>query len=240
MRLPVPPFPADRTPLAPPRRRLGVFSAYRREGRPAPYSTRVALSGQRHAHLTPSPAGPPLGRAVGHAEYLGYLDVGEIPYVPQDHRCAVFLPHVAQGHPYLLPTLRAERRRLGVAVPPGRLRDGRRLPVRLALPPARFLLAEAQAGVHSNAVQPGTEGALPPEASDAGPRPNPHLLARVPGILPTEDATGHPVDAVRMLPDQLPEGLDVAPGCAKGQQSIPAARPGSCTGRFARAGRRRA
>jgi hypothetical protein len=47
------------------------------------------------------------------------------------------------------------------------------------------------------------------------------------------------VDTVRMHPNQLLEGLDVAPGGAKGQPTIPAARSGAYAGGFGRAGRGR-
>src|SRR5688572_13120944 len=77
---------------------------------------------------------------------------------------------------------------------------------------ARLLAPEAQAGVHGDPVQPGAEGAVPPEAFYVGPGPDPGLLARVLGLLATEHAKRYPAHGVGVGMDQLRESLDVAAG----------------------------
>src|SRR5215216_188697 len=212
-------FPVVRTPLMPPRpraRRWRRFLSWPAPSRGVPpvLCYPGALLGQRYAHRGPAPADPALGRPLRDPENLCYLRIREALHVPQHQRRPVLRPHMLEGNMYLLAALRAQGRRLGVGVVVGRLRQVRHLVVVLPLLPARLSLAEAQAGVHRDPVQPGGKRALSPEAFYVSPDPDPNLLARILGALGTQHAKRHSIYKTRIVPNEFRERLDVSLGGA--------------------------
>src|SRR5918998_5216394 len=202
MSLPHSYFPVAQTPLVPPRpqvlrwRRIlcarggpKIPLARSLTGRPPiPQATRGPSLSQRHEHGCPAPAHPALGRPVRNLQDLRYLRIGETLHMPQDQRSPVLHPHMPKRSLDLIAALRAQSRRLWVGVPTGRLREVRCLAVVLPLLPARLLLADAEAGVHCDLVEPGAKGALSPEPFYVSPDPDPDLLAGILGILCPEHA----------------------------------------------------
>src|ERR687894_918736 len=153
------------------------------------HATRGPSLSQRHEHGCPAPAHPALGRPVRNLQDLRYLRIGETLHVPQDQRSPVLHPHMPKRSLDLIAALRAQSRRLWVCVSSGRFRQIRHL-VAAVLPllPARLLLADAEAGVHCDLVEPGAKGALSPEPFYVSPDPDPDLLAGILGILCPEHA----------------------------------------------------
>src|SRR5215213_1017739 len=166
----------------------------------------------------PSPAGPTFGGAVGDAEGLRDLRVGETLRVPEDERRPVLCPHAAQGRPQLLAALQVQGRRLGVGARGRRGRVGVREAV-LACAPARLLPSVAQTGVCGDPVEPGLEGAISPEAAYVAPYQDPDLLARVLGVVRSHQPRCDPAHKAGLGPDQAIEGPEIAPGGAPGVRS---------------------
>src|SRR5215211_4527257 len=183
-------------------------------GCPPSYVTRGGIFSQRHEHRDPAPADPALGRPLRDPKNLCYLRIREALHVPQHQRRPVLRPHMLEGNMYFLPALSAQSCGLRVSVSSGRLREVRRLAAVLPLLPARLSLADAQAGVHRNPVQPGGKRALSPEAFYVSPDPDPDLLARILGALGAQHAKRHSIYKTRIVPNEFRERLDVALGGA--------------------------
>src|SRR5918992_1066520 len=233
MRLPVPLFLVARTPLALPHpqvrrwRRMPCLEETPSSSRLPPsrdillsHATRDALSSQRNEHGGPTPAHPSLGSTVRYLQYLRYLPVGEPLHVPQDQCCPVLRAHVRERSLYLIAPLRTQRRCLGVCLPSAGLREVRCLAAVFPLPPAYLPLADVEAGVDGDSVEPGAKGALTPEASDISPDPDPDLLACVLGSLVAQHSQCYSIYKTRMSPNQFREGLDVASSGAGSEVSV--------------------
>src|SRR5215212_9272383 len=121
----------------------------------------------------------------------------------------------------MLGPLRAQRRRLGVCLSARRLRQvGHLLGAVLPLLPARLSLADAQAGVHRDPVEPGRESALSPEAFYVSPDPDPNLLAGILGALGAQHAKRHSIYKTRIILNEFRERRDVALGSARDQRPV--------------------
>ena len=130
-------------------------------------------------------------------------------HLPQEENLPVLRGQRPKGGLHLLPQFRPLRQGLGGWGGIGNALLG---PVQGVCGAASLPAQNVHGGIGGQAVEPGGEACLSPEAGQALPRGEKRLLGRLLPVLGVPaQAAGQGQDRLLIAPDQLPEGLPAAP-----------------------------